>query len=220
MNYKVMELRNNAPEAQALAEAARASRHRSVYLPLVRTLVPASLAPFDFAEQGMVTGSRDATTVAPQALYLLNDPFVREQALAFAKRLAADRKPADGGRVEQAYRLAFGRPAATAEVARALEYVADYRREFSRLADAGLAGPPRGAKTAAEEDPRTAQVPAPPKKSSPQPAESAIPENPDDVDRTDSSVVTERVNFEDAETAAWTSFCQALFATAEFRYVP
>ena len=30
----------------------------------------------------MVTGSRDSTTVATQALYLLNDPFVRDQALA------------------------------------------------------------------------------------------------------------------------------------------
>jgi len=36
----------------------------------------------------MVTGSRDVTTVSPQALYLLNDPFVREQSKALAERLA------------------------------------------------------------------------------------------------------------------------------------
>ena len=35
----------------------------------------------------MVTGSRDTTTVATQALYLLNDPFVRRQSLALAERL-------------------------------------------------------------------------------------------------------------------------------------
>ena len=45
------------------------------------------LEVFDFAEQGMVTGSRDTTTVATQALYLLNDPFVRQQALTLAEPL-------------------------------------------------------------------------------------------------------------------------------------
>ena len=35
----------------------------------------------------MVTGRRDTTTVATQALYLLNDPFVRRQSLDLAERL-------------------------------------------------------------------------------------------------------------------------------------
>ncbi|HEY1067989.1 MAG TPA: DUF1549 and DUF1553 domain-containing protein, partial [Pirellulales bacterium] len=75
--FKVTELRNNGPEARGLMEKSQASEHRSVYLPLLRGITPTSLAVFDFAEQGMVTGSRDVTTVAPQALYMLNDPFVR-----------------------------------------------------------------------------------------------------------------------------------------------
>src|SRR3712207_7398450 len=64
----------------------------SVYLPLVRGVTPQALAVFDFAEQGMVAGSRETTTVAPQALYLLNDPFVRRRALAPAERALGDRK--------------------------------------------------------------------------------------------------------------------------------
>ena len=56
----------------------------------------------------MVTGSRDTTTVATQALYLLNDPFVRRQSLALAERLLARTDLDDAGRVDLAYRLALG----------------------------------------------------------------------------------------------------------------
>ena len=88
---KVIEIRNNGPEAKRLDQAAYASLHRSVYLPLVRDLTPTPLEVFDFAEQGMVTGSRDNTTVAPQALYLLNDPFVRDTSLALADRVLGEK---------------------------------------------------------------------------------------------------------------------------------
>ena len=57
----------------------------------------------------MVTGSRDTTTVAPQALYLLNDPFVRRQSLALAERLLDRTDLDDDGRVDLAYRLTLGR---------------------------------------------------------------------------------------------------------------
>src|SRR5438445_1716745 len=110
-----MELPNNGPLARKLAEAARASTHRSLYLPLLRGLTPAALEVFDFAEQGMVTGSRDATTVATQALYLLNDAFVRRQSLAMADRLLHRSESDDAERIDQAYRLTVGRPATTKE---------------------------------------------------------------------------------------------------------
>ena len=76
-DLRVIEMSNVSPIAKKLDEQAQSSMHRSVYLPLLRTLTPRVLEVFDFAEQGMVTGSRDTTTVAPQALYLLNDPFVQ-----------------------------------------------------------------------------------------------------------------------------------------------
>src|SRR4029077_4588894 len=114
---KVIELRNNGPEAKTLQAAVANSLHRSVYLPLVRTLVPRSLEVFDFAEQGMVTGSRDTTTVPTQALYLLNDPFVRQQSQALAKRVLSHSMD-DDARVESAYQFALSRPATAKEIAR------------------------------------------------------------------------------------------------------
>jgi hypothetical protein len=123
---KVIELPNNGPLAKQLIAEGLASRHRSVYLPLLRGLTPRALEVFDFAEQGLVTGSRDTTTVAPQALYLLNDPFVRQQAEALAGRLRARAGLSDGGRIDLAYRLTMGRAATAKEVARARAYLAEY----------------------------------------------------------------------------------------------
>ncbi len=73
---------------QRLAAAAAAAGIAAFICRSLRGLTPNSLAVFDFAEQGMVTGGRDTTTVAPQALYLLNDPFVRPQSQALAAQLA------------------------------------------------------------------------------------------------------------------------------------
>ncbi|MES2789574.1 MAG: PSD1 and planctomycete cytochrome C domain-containing protein [Planctomycetota bacterium] len=124
--FKVMELPNNGPVARGLGDGALASVHRSVYLPLLRGLTPISLEVFDFAEQGMVTGSRDTTTVATQALYLLNDPFVRRNALDLAERVLQQSDLDDNTRVTLAYRLTVGRVPTTEEVARAKSYLADY----------------------------------------------------------------------------------------------
>jgi hypothetical protein len=109
MNMKVIELTNNGAEAKRILKAADSSTHRSVYLPLVRTLVPRSLEVFDFAEQGMVTGSRDTTTVPTQALYLLNDPFVRQQATTLAEMVRRRSELGDPDRITLAYRLTLGR---------------------------------------------------------------------------------------------------------------
>ena len=109
-DLKVSELPNNGPLAKKLEEDGLKSVHRSVYLPLLRGITPRALEVFDFAEQGMVTGRRDTTTVAPQALYLLNDPFVRQQALALAQACSAGASLDDTGRIDLAYRLTVGRP--------------------------------------------------------------------------------------------------------------
>ena len=137
-DMKVVEMSDNGPEAQRFAQQALADTHRSVYLPLLRGLTPRALEVFDFADQGMVTGSRDSTTVATQALYMLNDPFVRRQSLALAERLLRRTDLDEAGRFDLAYRLALNRPATTREVERARSYVTEYsschRREAAASA--------------------------------------------------------------------------------------
>lgn len=215
--FRVVELRNNGPEAPKLAEQVLHDRHRSVYLPLLRGLTPRALEVFDFAEQGMVTGSRDATTVATQALYLLNDPFVRRQSLVLAERLLARPQSDDAERVNAAYRLLLGRTATAAEIERALQYLADFATaaQAQPLAAAIKAPPVEQLASAAE---------ATPAGEGEAPAESATkkkqPQNPDEADQTDEPVREERVEASSPQTAAWASFCQALIGSAEFRFLP
>jgi hypothetical protein len=136
-DLRVTELPNNGPVARKIGDEGRGSLHRSVYLPLLRGLVPASLEVFDFAEQGMVTGSRDTTTVATQALYLLNDPFVRRQSLTLAEKLLNRADVDDATRVDLAYRLTAGRSATPFEIERAKSYLADYEVAYqSSVAEA------------------------------------------------------------------------------------
>jgi hypothetical protein len=123
-DLRVVEMANNGPVARRLADEARASRQRSVYLPLLRGQVPTALEVFDFAEQGLVTGRRDTTTVAPQALYLLNDPFVRQQAQLIAERLHRRTDLDDAGRINLAHRLTLGRNATAKETERVKGYLA------------------------------------------------------------------------------------------------
>jgi Protein of unknown function (DUF1553)/Protein of unknown function (DUF1549)/Planctomycete cytochrome C len=82
---------------------------RSVYLPVFRNAMPESLEVFDFADPSVVTGRRNVSTVAPQALYLLNHPFPAEQARHAAGRLLGESLPDDAARLTRAYRLALGR---------------------------------------------------------------------------------------------------------------
>lgn len=91
------------------------SKRRSVYAPVFRNALPELFEVFDFADPSMVVGRRNVSTVAPQALYLLNHPFVIEQAQEAARRLLAQPGLDDGGRLNRIYRLALGRPATAAE---------------------------------------------------------------------------------------------------------
>jgi hypothetical protein len=135
---------------------------RSVYLPIFRNVIPEVLDAFDFADANVVTGQRDVTTVAPQALFMLNNTFVSNQAREMALRVAKTAAKNDTARVDLAYKLALGRSPSSPERSRAIAYVNNHLR------DPG-----------------------------------AIKSRDPDKNQLD----------------AWASLCQALFASAEFRYL-
>ncbi len=95
---------------------------RSVYLMTQRIQRHPYLAIFDGADTGASTAARVTSTTTLQSLYLLNDPFVHEQAMHFAARVKAA-KSQDRERVEWAYRMALGRSPTSEEAVRALEYL-------------------------------------------------------------------------------------------------
>uniref|UniRef100_A0A7C2NW47 DUF1553 domain-containing protein n=1 Tax=Schlesneria paludicola TaxID=360056 RepID=A0A7C2NW47_9PLAN len=120
-------------------------RRRSLYIFTQRSLLPPLMTTFDLSDTTLPCGQRDVTTVAPQALALLNNEFSHDRAAALARRVMATEGERNN-RITAAWRFALGRdPAAEERVA-----VHDYlTRQQARLA---LARPAAG-ETAAAHDP-------------------------------------------------------------------
>ncbi len=98
------------------------SRSRSVYVPFFRNSMLDLFFVFDIANSNLVTGRRTNSTLPSQALYMMNSPFVVEQARLAAEnflsgRSLSDRNPEDI--IRDAWRLTLGREPDSREI----EYV-------------------------------------------------------------------------------------------------
>jgi hypothetical protein len=98
------------------------SGYRTVYIPVLRRLLPPMFDVFDFAPPDQVTGARDVTTVPTQALFLMNSPFVSAQARAAATRLLL-RKVDVRERTRRAFLETVGRQPSETELDRTTRYV-------------------------------------------------------------------------------------------------
>ena len=157
----VMQLSNKGVNAgKGMQEVRKPSNVRSVYLPVVRGQVPAMLGVFDMADPNLIVGKRDVTTVPTQALFLMNNPFVLNQAREMARRILRQEGLNPNARIDLAYRLALGRLATPSERDQAASYLADFRKTLE-----------------ADQTPGNPQL------------------------------------------ISWSSFCQTLFQSGQFRYV-
>jgi hypothetical protein len=91
-----------------LTSSAIASPHRSVYLPVVRGTLPEVFALFNFAAPERPVAQRDESVLPAQSLFLMNNPWVIEQARFAAKRLLSNSSE-DRRRIDRLYALAFSR---------------------------------------------------------------------------------------------------------------
>jgi hypothetical protein len=72
---------------------------------------------FDGADCGAVVERRNQSTVAPQALFLMNDPFVLDLAATLSERIRQDVSEDDPSqRIMRLYQIVFGRPPTVAEI--------------------------------------------------------------------------------------------------------
>ncbi|HXG61207.1 MAG TPA: DUF1553 domain-containing protein, partial [Planctomycetota bacterium] len=107
---------------------------RSVYVMTQRIRRHPFFGLFDGPDTNASTAVRTESTTPLQGLFLLNDPFVHEQARAFAARLRRERGE-EAERIERAYLLAFGRPPSSKEREAGRSYLAAVRE---RLGAAGV----------------------------------------------------------------------------------
>jgi hypothetical protein len=105
------------------AERNFAMPRRSLYLMTVRSDRSGFGPLFDSADSTAPVDTRTVSTVAPQALFLLNNPFARQQAQALARRVIAGGRD-DRARVRRAYAILYGRPPLAQEEAVAAELLA------------------------------------------------------------------------------------------------
>jgi cytochrome c553 len=112
--------------------AAYEHNRRSVYLMQQRIRPHPQLSIFDGADTNAATAERTPSTTPLQALFMMNSPFVHEQADHFAVRVGmayAD----DAKRIDYAYRLAFGRAPSPTEIRKGLEYLRNLRPALTAI---------------------------------------------------------------------------------------
>jgi hypothetical protein len=114
---------------------------RAVYGFIDRQDLPGLFRAFDFASPDQSTAARPQTTVPQQALFMMNSPFVAEQAERLASRpdLAVDGSAT--ARIEAMYRALFGRGPSTQETTLGIEFVSagpTPREAWTRYAQALL----------------------------------------------------------------------------------
>jgi hypothetical protein len=90
---------------------------RSLYIQTVRADRRNFSTLFDAADPAQCVGQRNVSTVAPQALFMLNNSFVAETARHFAAKLLADASADESAQIQRAYSVLFGRDATENEVA-------------------------------------------------------------------------------------------------------
>jgi len=98
-------------------------KRRSVYMMTKRSLLLPLMTTFDFADTTQPVVQRSISTVAPQALALLNNAFVHEQSRAFAARLHREVGEQRDKQIERAWWLAFSRAPTEKERAAALSHL-------------------------------------------------------------------------------------------------
>lgn len=101
------------------------NRRRTIYMFHKRVVQYPLLQAFDAPDAQVSCGNRVNTTVAPQALALLNDPFVRLRSEELAHRVAREAGDDPAARIRRACVLALSREPSTDELSELLRFVTD-----------------------------------------------------------------------------------------------
>lgn len=111
------------------------SPRRSIYFTMKRSKLIPALVVFDAPDGTVHVGDRPSTTIAPQALHLMNNPHVRGAAHGFARRVLGDGKIDDLEAVKRAYAMALCREPTAGELADGVAFIKDPPDRQTALAD-------------------------------------------------------------------------------------
>jgi uncharacterized protein DUF1553/uncharacterized protein DUF1549 len=106
-------------------------RRRSIYMMTKRSLLVPLMTTFDSSDTTQPCSQRNVSTVAPQALALLNNEFVHLRSRAFAARVIREAGDDPAAQVDRTWRLALTRPPSASERTTAMEHLATQRQNFA-----------------------------------------------------------------------------------------
>ena len=105
------------------------SNRRALYLPVIRNHVYDLFELFDFPDPGTVNGNRADSTIAPQALYLMNSPLVLRATESMAEALLKEGDLTNVQRVQRLYAQVFNRPPTVKETQRAVVFINNFAQD-------------------------------------------------------------------------------------------
>jgi len=111
------------------------NRRRSIYLEVRRNFLSPMFVTFDAPLPSTCVAKRNTTNVPAQALILMNDPFVAQQATAWAARIMQETFDPEE-RIDRFYRAAFSRPPKAEEIARAKRFLNDQAEAYQLTTEA------------------------------------------------------------------------------------
>jgi mono/diheme cytochrome c family protein len=104
---------------------------RSIYFMIKRSKLVPMMQLFDQPEPLVSVGGRPATTIAPQALAILNSPHIRGYARNFAQQLLPAYEKSAGEAVKQAYLTAIGRVPDEIETSSTVQFLAAQEQSYT-----------------------------------------------------------------------------------------
>ena len=122
------------------------SNRRTLYYMTVRSDRSGYAPLFDTADPTASIEKRVVSTVAPQALFLLNNPFAVKRARMLADRAIAEAPGTDPSRIAWLYNLLFGRSPSAEETRMGITYIV--HRQSAKPATAATVAAPQPVSTA------------------------------------------------------------------------
>ncbi|MBL8796285.1 MAG: DUF1553 domain-containing protein, partial [Planctomycetia bacterium] len=111
---------------------------RSIYINVRRNFLTPMFLAFDYPIPFTTIGKRTSSNVPAQALILMNNPLVAEQAQLWAKRSLAEGKLSPQERIEKLYVQAFARPPLEGELKEGLTFVQEQGKLYGNPDDLRL----------------------------------------------------------------------------------
>ena len=115
-------------------------RRRAVYMFSQRSLLPPLMTTFDFSDTTLPCVQRPVSTVAPQALALLNNSFAHERSTALAARILSEVPSASSNskelwdrQIRRVWQIALSRDPSTGEATAAKAHLEAQAARFAKL---------------------------------------------------------------------------------------